>query len=273
MTTTTKMIPIKFASRPKSNCPLAPNWPMMPLPICRDNLRGHPGCLRSCTFSDVRVRLLIEKRLIFVVVVLLLLQVMIIIVIVIIIIIEKMIPKKEEEPPAAAAAAAAPHHHHNTNNVRGVESQWTMRYLGRKLSWTAITTHSQRPHLIAWESTRESILRNKGRVQFVSRSATAARSPTTTTTPPTTTCMKLTMSFTLPRFLARWHVLQRSSTIQHFIEHRMLQTTLQNFRDIVVTHDLPQSAWEEEEEASSSSSSSWRETTTTTRPRPRQHEQ
>ena len=50
MTTMTTTIPIKFASRPKSNCPLAPKLPLMPLPICRDSPRGHPGCPRSCTF-------------------------------------------------------------------------------------------------------------------------------------------------------------------------------------------------------------------------------
>ena len=70
LTTMTTTIPIKFASRPKSNCPLAPKLPLMPLPICRDSPRGHPGCPRSCTF---RVTIITTTTIIIIIIIILIL--------------------------------------------------------------------------------------------------------------------------------------------------------------------------------------------------------
>ena len=101
------------------------------------------------------------------------------------------------------------------------ETLWKMRYMGFSMSWNSKTVQMKRPNVIAWESTRG--LKNFGLIEF---QATSEHS----------THVKLTMTFLPPRFLNNNVMGFRRMT--RVIEDRMLQTTLKNFRDIVVENDL-----------------------------------
>lgn len=102
-----------------------------------------------------------------------------------------------------------------------LETVWKMRYLGLPISWRAISTNKSRPHLIEWKSIQG--LKNFGRVDFTQLSDD-------------TTHMKLTLTFELPRIIAR--VIEKSSRTTRMVENRMLRTTLQNFRNIVLENDM-----------------------------------
>lgn len=114
------------------------------------------------------------------------------------------------------------------------KSLWKMKTMGITVSWRAQNTQLERPHLIAWEST--SGLKNYGRVEFEKLTATTTR-------------MRFVMTFVPPRVVNM--LIRRSgqrqeksggggagSGLQHMVEERMLQTTLVNFRDILVQQDL-----------------------------------
>jgi uncharacterized membrane protein len=88
------------------------------------------------------------------------------------------------------------------------------------LSWNAISTRVERPNVIEWEST--SGMKNFGRVDF---------EPTSSGT-----LMTMTMTFCAPRAVAK--LFRRSNAMAEFVQNRMLRTTLVNFRDIVLEHDL-----------------------------------
>jgi uncharacterized membrane protein len=96
------------------------------------------------------------------------------------------------------------------------ETRWKMRYMGVRVTWIAISTRNERPIRIEWESIKG--LRNKGRVDFVENG--------------NVTYMKLTMTFTAPRFAVG--LFRRTGAIQKVVEKKMLQTTLENFRDVVL---------------------------------------
>lgn len=102
-----------------------------------------------------------------------------------------------------------------------LETIWKMRYMGLPISWRSVSTNAQRPHLIEWKSIKG--LKNFGRVDFTQISDT-------------TTIMRLTLTFEIPRIAAR--LIEKSSTTTRMVENRMLRTTLQNFRNIVIENDM-----------------------------------
>jgi uncharacterized membrane protein len=101
------------------------------------------------------------------------------------------------------------------------ETVWKMRYLGLPISWRSISTNNQRPHVIEWKSIKG--LKNFGRVDFTQLTER-------------TTHMKLTLTFEVPRIAA--HVLTQSPKTTRMVEDRMLRTTLQNFRNVVLENDM-----------------------------------
>ena len=69
-------------------------------------------------------------------------------------------------------------------------------------------------------------MRNRGRVDFEPRQDGTHN-------------MTLQMTFIAPRFAAS--IFRRSSSVARFVEKVMLRTTLMNFRDVVLEHDLGES--------------------------------
>ena len=108
-----------------------------------------------------------------------------------------------------------------TDNPDSKSSLWTMRKAGIKFSWTAISTKNERPNLIKWEST--SGLKNFGTVQFVQSS-------------PSLTVMTMTMSFMTPKIVAG--LFNRSDSLQEFVRTKMIDTAMEQFRDVVMEVDL-----------------------------------
>jgi uncharacterized membrane protein len=101
------------------------------------------------------------------------------------------------------------------------ETVWKMRYLGLPISWRSVSTNNKRPHVIEWKSIKG--LKNFGRVDF-------------TELTDQTTHMKLTLTFEVPPIAAR--VLTQSAKTTRMVEDRMLRTTLQNFRNVVLENDM-----------------------------------
>lgn len=107
------------------------------------------------------------------------------------------------------------------------ETKWEMKYLGVAVSWNAVSTRLERPYRIEWEST--SGLKNFGKVHFEPLDDKRTR-------------MKMTMTFILPKFLTV--VFGKGAKLRRIIEKRMIQTTLANFRDIVIENDLRESSYD-----------------------------
>lgn len=96
-------------------------------------------------------------------------------------------------------------------------SKWTMKILGAKFSWIAISGRNERPKRIEWESI--SGLRNFGQVDFVQNEVH--------------TEMHLKMTFKVPRMVA---LLFRGddTRLKRSVEKRVLYPLLQNFKEVVV---------------------------------------
>ena len=100
------------------------------------------------------------------------------------------------------------------------KSLWKMKYLGLTISWKAKNTNLQRPNLIEWESV--SGLKNYGRVEFEKLT-------------PQFTRMRFVMTFEPPRVVGS--LVGKSKKIRNIVEEKMLQKTLQNFRNIIVAEN------------------------------------
>ena len=100
---------------------------------------------------------------------------------------------------------------------------WKMRYLGVSTSWVSVCTYESRPNTICWKSIRG--LPNRGRVDFTSDSETSHH-----------TRMKMTMTFQVPRLIAR--MFTSNGKVSRMVEQRMILPTLETFRNDVVQNDL-----------------------------------
>lgn len=112
------------------------------------------------------------------------------------------------------------------SNDIGRRTRWHLRYMGIRLSWVAISTRVERPTALEWESTKG--LKNYGKVLFTPNDGSGDGDKRTT--------MKLTMTFVLPTLVAG--AFKNRTTIQRLVGKRMLQTTLRNFRDVVLEEDV-----------------------------------
>jgi uncharacterized membrane protein len=101
-------------------------------------------------------------------------------------------------------------------------SIWTMKAMGVKYSWTAVSTAMEPPNVIAWKST--SGLQNFGRVEFHSTS-------------PDTTIMNLQMMFLAPRAVSA--LFRKSNKLAKFAEQHMIRASLEEFREVVLQNDVP----------------------------------
>lgn len=99
------------------------------------------------------------------------------------------------------------------------ESRWTIKVMGLKYSWTAISPQNERPHTVQWRSVTG--LRNFGTVRFERRGPS--------------TLMTLKMSFVAPRAIAA--LFRKSQKLTHLVE-TMLEQSLRKFRDVVLEVDL-----------------------------------
>ena len=106
-------------------------------------------------------------------------------------------------------------------------SLWTLKVLGFRYHWTAVATVQQRPHRIEWEST--SGLKNFGCVQFEPSHDDAAK-----------TIMTMRMSFIAPRAVSA--LFRRSKALGHFVENKMIASSLDQFRTVVLETDVQQKA-------------------------------
>jgi uncharacterized membrane protein len=101
------------------------------------------------------------------------------------------------------------------------DSKWTMKFLGIKYSWTATSLKNERPHTIQWKST--SGLPNFGTVIFEELNQEK-------------TTMTLTMTLAAPRAAAA--LFNKSKRLTEFIERKMIATSLDSFRDVVLETDV-----------------------------------
>ncbi|CAJ1931760.1 unnamed protein product [Cylindrotheca closterium] len=108
------------------------------------------------------------------------------------------------------------------------ESLWTLKFLGFKYSWSAISLKNERPTTLQWKST--SGLANFGTVVFTSMDDQ-------------TTAMSLTMTLVAPRTVAS--LFRKSKRLQEYIGEKMVATSLDSFRDIVLNEDAVVSATNE----------------------------
>jgi len=134
----------------------------------------------------------------------------------------------------------------DANTKTNRESKWTLKYLGIKVQWNAVTTKSERPRIIEWESI--SGVRNKGRVEFteldlVSVDGSGGENNSQRTK------MRLTMTFIAPKLFVRLFG-GDNSRFHRVVERRLVRSSLLQFREIVLENDVPKSS------SSSSSSSS-----------------
>jgi uncharacterized membrane protein len=105
----------------------------------------------------------------------------------------------------------------------GSKTRWTLSYLGLRFTWNAISTLQDPSNgIIEWESITG--LQNNGRVTFEELSDDR-------------THMNMTMSFVVPRFAAR---ILGPHKLASIVERRILDTTIQNFRQNVIENDWKQ---------------------------------
>jgi uncharacterized membrane protein len=96
-----------------------------------------------------------------------------------------------------------------------------MKFLGIKYSWTATSLKNERPHTLRWKST--SGLPNFGTVIFEELNQEE-------------TTMTLTMTLAAPRAAAA--LFNKSKRLTEFIERKMIATSLDSFRDVVLETDV-----------------------------------
>lgn len=105
-------------------------------------------------------------------------------------------------------------------NTVGSKTRWRLSYLGLRFTWNSISTlQDPKNGIIEWESITG--LQNSGRVTFQELSDNR-------------THMNMTMSFAVPRIAAR---LLGPHKLASIVEKRILETTVRNFRQIVVEND------------------------------------
>lgn len=101
-------------------------------------------------------------------------------------------------------------------------TEWTLRVLGVSYSWISIATKQDRPYRVEWESV--SGLKNFGNVHFEPLSNNRG-------------ChMTMTMTFAPPRLVAV--VFRNAQGIKHFMERKLIGSSLATFRDIIVQSTL-----------------------------------
>ena len=102
--------------------------------------------------------------------------------------------------------------------ISQTETVWEMRrFLGLSYSWTALSTKTERPRLIEWESTKG--LKNYGRVEFTQIAKHKSH-------------MKVSLVFVVPKVVSRW--MGENGRVARFVRVRMVQKSLRYFRDIVI---------------------------------------
>jgi uncharacterized membrane protein len=103
-------------------------------------------------------------------------------------------------------------------------TKWTIGLLGLKFSWTAKHTLRDRENgIIEWQSATG--LQNRGRVTFIPIHNNL-------------TTMKISMTFVTPRVVSKL-LGNKKKALQRLVEERMLGQTLEKFRDVVLTNDVP----------------------------------
>ena len=103
------------------------------------------------------------------------------------------------------------------------ETKWTMAYMGVRFSWNSVVSRLERPHTLEWEST--SGMKNFGKVHFDAIDDSNTK-------------VTFQMSFVAPRLVAVFF--KRSSIMAHFVQDKVIRTTLINFRDTVANESSSQ---------------------------------
>jgi uncharacterized membrane protein len=108
-----------------------------------------------------------------------------------------------------------------------------MKIWGIQYSWTAIAVRNVRPELIQWRSITG--LQNYGIVRFIEQKLLQEEDVNDGSSSvqqlPSTTLMTMRMTFVAPRVVSA--VFKQSTTLQHFVEEKIIIQSLRNFRDIV----------------------------------------
>jgi len=114
----------------------------------------------------------------------------------------------------------------SNSNSNSVQSCWTSKIMGIKYSWIAISIENERPHTIQWSSVTG--LKNEGTVRFYKKKGnTYQQGPT---------LMTVEMSFVTPRAVSL--IINRSRTLSSYVEKKMIDQSLYDFRDIVLKNDV-----------------------------------
>lgn len=126
-------------------------------------------------------------------------------------------------------------------NSVGTITRWTLSYWGLRFSWNAVSTKQDRENgIIEWMSVTG--MRNNGRVEFQDFQGDGSGNGDGDNR--IRTIMKLTMTFTTPRFAAR--ILGESTKVAHFVENRILKSTMLNFRQVIMDNDWKQMQQDEQ---------------------------
>jgi uncharacterized membrane protein len=116
----------------------------------------------------------------------------------------------------------------NNSDSNKVQSKWTSKMMGYKYSWEAIAIKNERPHTIEWSSVTG--LQNEGIVRFYKKKGSKSsykHGPT---------LMTINMSFVTPRVVSS--IIRKSKTLRNYVEKKMIEQSLNDFRDIVLENDV-----------------------------------
>jgi uncharacterized membrane protein len=119
----------------------------------------------------------------------------------------------------------------STDNPR--ESLWTMKIWGIKYSWTAVAVQNIRPYLIQWRSITG--LKNYGTVRLYEQLQQKQEGEGDNTLK-SSCLMTMNMTFVAPRVVSA--VFKQSTTLQHFVEEKIIASSLRNFRDVVIEEEI-----------------------------------
>lgn len=110
-----------------------------------------------------------------------------------------------------------------------LETKWVLQWKkALRFSWKSKVRKFERPNMIQWEST--SGLKNMGQIIFTEHGSNKSDGQDLNTD------MLLEMKFVAPRVVAS--LMKRSDKISNFMENKMLNPTLANFRNVVMEEDL-----------------------------------
>jgi len=121
------------------------------------------------------------------------------------------------------------------------ETKWVLGWKKLRYSWNSKVTRVERPYVIEWEST--SGLKNRGMIRFVELDDVVGRTTNddgntelSSSASSVVTEMRISMALVAPVLVAK--LFRRSTKVSAFMKRRMLDPTLLNFRDVLMTNDL-----------------------------------